>query len=111
MTPRTLNLEYLRPIFDDDPKVLADLVREVVEASGELIGKLERAAPERGEALSVAHELKGMCRVTGAEELGSLCAQVEDLIRDDRWPEASARFATLRQAHQRFSQAAAAIEA
>ena len=74
---------------------------------------IERLAPlcatQSDETAAVLHELKGLSRTVGAEELGALSEQAEALARQRRWETLSAILADLRAAHARFAAAAAAL--
>lgn len=61
------------------------------------------------EATHAAHELKGLAKTIGAEELGLLSERAEEDARSERWDELAAGVAPLREAHARLSEAVVAL--
>lgn len=86
------------------------MVDEAVASSATLIARLATLSAQRSdETAKVLHELKGSSRTIGAEELGALSEQAEELARAGRWEELSMSLAGLRGAHGRFAAAAASL--
>ena len=65
-----------------------------------------RAATMRAKVL---HELKGLTRTIGAEELGDLSERAEGWARSGQWDELAQGLGALRAAQERFAKAAAAL--
>jgi HPt (histidine-containing phosphotransfer) domain-containing protein len=97
-------------LFADDPETLRDLVLEAVENSA---GLIERLAPlcdaHSADATKVLHELKGLTRTVGAQELGELSERAEEWAQGGQWDELGQGLGALRAAHERFARAAAAL--
>jgi HPt (histidine-containing phosphotransfer) domain-containing protein len=103
-------LEYLRSLFADDPEMLRGLIDEAVENSASLLGRLRSLSAERSnDAVKVLHELKGLTKTVGAEELGSLSERAENAARAGRWDDVSADIDALEAAHTRLVQRAASL--
>jgi HPt (histidine-containing phosphotransfer) domain-containing protein len=86
------------------------LVAEAVTSTAQLIDRLTEYASERSdEAPRVLHELKGLTRTVGAQELGALSEDAEGLARAGQWEDLLARLPALRAAHGRFADAAKAL--
>jgi HPt (histidine-containing phosphotransfer) domain-containing protein len=102
-----LNLDYLRSVYGPAPGELQDVLREAVHASETLLDRLQIFC-ERGnaEAANAAHELKGMSKTIGAEELGALAEQAEELAQLGSWMELAELMEELRTAFERFAEAA-----
>ena len=75
-----------------------------------LIKKLRTEYPARSEeAVKTAHELKGLARAIGADELGTLSEQAEESARLGRWDDFTARLPELDAAHRRLAEAVLAL--
>ncbi|HTX03298.1 MAG TPA: Hpt domain-containing protein [Candidatus Acidoferrales bacterium] len=110
MTAKVLSLDQLRSLFADDPENLRALVLEAVEHSGGLLDRLQALSAARSDdASKVLHELKGLTRTVGAEELGDLSERAEGWARSGEWDELVQGLSALRAAHERFAKAAAAL--
>jgi HPt (histidine-containing phosphotransfer) domain-containing protein len=110
ITPKVLSLDQLQLLFADDPENLRALVLEAVENSGGLIDRLEALCDARSDdASKVLHELKGLTRTVGAEELGDLSERAEGWARLGQWDELAQSLGALRAAHERVAKAAAAL--
>jgi HPt (histidine-containing phosphotransfer) domain-containing protein len=104
-----LNVDQLRPLYANEPEALGDLFRETVGVTAQLIERLERDTATVA-TIHAAHELKGVCRTVGAEELAFLGAEIESLAQEGRWDEIEDRLFILRRAHERLAEAVAAID-
>jgi len=81
-----------------------------VEHSAGLIARLQALCDARSDdASKVLHELKGLTRTVGAEELGDLGEQAEGLAHSGHWDELAQSLGALRAAHGRLAKAAAAL--
>ena len=110
VTPKVLSLDQLRSLFADDPESLRALILEAVDNSGGLIERLQSLCEARSDdAGKVLHELKGLTRTVGAEELGDLSERAEAWARAGRWEELAHGLDALRAAHGRLANAAAAL--
>jgi HPt (histidine-containing phosphotransfer) domain-containing protein len=86
------------------------LIDEAVASTGALLERLEaQIGAQSEEATKTLHELKGVSRTIGAEELGALSEQAEGLARERRWDDLSRSLEGLRAAHGRFAAAAASL--
>ena len=94
-------------MYGPDPGELQEILQEAVHASETLLDRLQIFC-ERGnaEAVNAAHELKGMSKTIGAEELGALTEQAEELAQLGSWMELAELMEDLREAHERFAEAA-----
>ena len=105
-----LDIRHLRELFEDDMGSLLQLVNEAVDRSRILIEQIDRFAAERSsESIGAAHELRGLLKTIGAQELASLSDDLEDLARSERWSDVLHRSAQLHDAHKRFEAAAAGL--
>lgn len=110
ITPKVLNLDQLEALFADDPENLRALVAEAVENSAGLINRLQALCDARSDdASKVLHELKGLTRTVGAEELGDLSERAEGWARTGQWDELAQSLGALRSAQDRLAKAAAAL--
>ena len=109
-TPKVLSLDQLRSLFADDPENLLSLVLEAVENSAGLIERLQALSDARSDdASQVLHELKGLTRTVGAEELGDLSERAEEWARTGQWDELAESLGALRAAQERLAKTAAAL--
>ena len=84
------------------------MVAEAVENSAGLIERLASLCDAHSaDAAKVLHELKGLTRTVGAEELGELSERAEEWARDGQWDELAGAVGALQAAHERFARAAA----
>jgi HPt (histidine-containing phosphotransfer) domain-containing protein len=107
MTAIPLNLQRLREICADDTEALADLVREGVVTLAELIRELRSSVDSGIESARVAHEIKGVSLMVGAEEVAELSAAIEQLAKNGEGDEVKARLLGLEDAQRRLMQVAA----
>jgi HPt (histidine-containing phosphotransfer) domain-containing protein len=75
----------------------------------ELISKLAYSIESNGESARLAHEIKGLGFMTGAEEIAELSARIEQCANDGRTDETRALVPSLRQAEQRLIAAVASV--
>ena len=108
---KTLDVEQLRPLYLDEPHALRELFLETLGVTAELIGRLTESGRCGDEAMHLAHELKGVCRTTGAEELAFLAGEIESLAAEEDWEEVEVRQEMLARAHRRFAAAIKAVAA
>ena len=81
-----------------------------MEHSAGLIGRLQPLCDARSDdASKVLHELKGLTRTVGAEELGDLSERAEGWAHAGRWDELAKDIGALRAAHERLAKAVAAL--
>lgn len=59
--------------------------------------------------MKTAHELKGLARTIGAEQLGALSEQAEEATRLARWDDFAPRLKELEAAHRRLADAVLAL--
>lgn len=110
ITPKVLNLDQLQSLFADDPENLRALILEAVENSAGLIDRLQVLCDARSDDVpKVLHELKGLTRTVGAEELGDLSERAEGWARSGQWAELAQSLGALRAAQERLAKAAAAL--
>jgi HPt (histidine-containing phosphotransfer) domain-containing protein len=102
---------HLRSVFANEGE-LRTLVLEAVRSTAGLIERLQRDSEARDidAAVWAAHELKGLARTVGAEQLGELAEQAEDLVESSRWSGLSEIIPELYAAHETFARAAEALE-
>src|SRR5690349_814914 len=105
----TLNRERLDALAPGEPQMIAELLRDAVETVSELISKLAYSVESSGESARLAHEIKGLSLMTGAEEIAELSAKIEQFAKDGRTDETRALVPTLRQAEQRLIAAVAGV--
>lgn len=115
MSASVLDIEHLRPLFAGASEELKALVDETVSSSAALIEKLDAQSigPSREiakeEAMKLAHELKGLTRTVGAEELGTLSERAEQAAASGQWDDFAHQVASMRVAHRRFADAVLAL--
>ena len=81
-----------------------------MENSAGLIKRLQPLCDARDEdATKVLHELKGLTRTIGAEELGDLSERAEEWAHSGRWDEVARSMGALGAAQERFAKAAASL--
>ncbi len=81
-----------------------------MENSAGLIDRLGSLCDARSDdASKVLHELKGLTRTVGAEEVGDLSERAEGLARSGDWDELAQTLGALRAAQGRLAKAAAAL--
>ncbi|MGH7717032.1 MAG: Hpt domain-containing protein [Vulcanimicrobiaceae bacterium] len=86
------------------------MVAEAVEYTAGLIERLAPLCDARSEdSTKILHELKGLTRTVGAEELGELSERAEEWARSGHWDELTHSLGALRAAHERLARAAAAL--
>jgi HPt (histidine-containing phosphotransfer) domain-containing protein len=89
---------------------LRTLVLEAVENSAGLIERLQALCDAHNDdASKVLHELKGLTRTVGAEELGDLSERAEGWARTGQWDELAQSLGALRAAQDRLAKAASAL--
>ena len=89
---------------------MLSLVLEAVENSAGLIERLQALSDARSDdASEVLHELKGLTRTVGAEELGDLSERAEEWARTGQWDELAESLGALRAAQERLAKTAAAL--
>jgi HPt (histidine-containing phosphotransfer) domain-containing protein len=106
---KPLDVEQLRPLYRDEPEALGALFRETIGATAVLIRKLAREVGSQRTTMHLAHELKGVCRTTGAEELAFLGGEIEDLAAEGSWDDIAMRLEMLELAHLRLVDAVASL--
>lgn len=100
----------MKQLFSGEPDALRALLDEAVVGTGGLVDRLApQIAAQSDEAAKILHELKGVSRTVGAEELGELSEQAEGLAQQRRWDDLSRSLEGLRAAHGRFAAAAASL--
>jgi HPt (histidine-containing phosphotransfer) domain-containing protein len=78
-----------------------------VHSSETLIDRLQMFCERQdAEAANAAHELKGQSKTVGAEELGALAEHAEELAQLGSWYELAELMEELREAFERFAEAA-----
>ena len=84
------------------------MVREAAHSGEDLIDRLQLLCERQDSAaVEVAHELKGLTKTVGAEELGALADQAEELAQLANWFDLEVLLEDLRGAHERFAEAVA----
>lgn len=81
-----------------------------MEYTAGLIARLAPLCDARSEeSTKLLHELKGLTRTVGAEELGELSERAEEWARHGQWDELAQSLGALRSAHERLALAASAL--
>ena len=106
MTAMPLNPNRLRELCPDDPQAVADLIRDGVATLAELIVVLQSSTESSTESARVAHEIKGVSLMVGAEEIAELSALIEQLAKNGEGHNVRARLPELQDAQLRLLEAA-----
>jgi len=110
MSGSVLDVEHLRPLFAGEEGELRALIEETITSSATLIDKLhEHRATRNADAAKTAHELKGLARTVGAEELGAISEQAEVAANGGHWIEFSNAVDRMHIAHGRLVAAALSL--
>lgn len=104
-----LNRDRLEALYPGEPDMVAELLREAVATVSELISKLAYSIESSAESARLAHEIKGVSLMTGAEEIAQLSSAIEQFAKSGRTDETRALVSTLREAEQRLIDEAALV--
>ena len=75
--------------MDGEPDILLEVIDSFLETSPKRILDIENAVKSMDLSVisSEAHGLKSSARTLGAMELGNLCQELEDVVRENKEPE------------------------
>jgi PAS domain S-box-containing protein len=87
-----LDLGRMREIFGEIDASAIGLLKRYIETTEPLIVSLGAAVASRSgeEAKKIVHSAKGASRSAGADEVASICADLEEAVKDTSWDAATA---------------------